>query len=194
MQRCQCPFYNGTLETWIWKKYVEDIVVFLTRKVLILISPSLLIRMSHWQKTTNEKQFKETKTWISIVHIWSDNAFKGTVASRASPTLLEIKRTAHWRKCKWWNLVPSRSSWTAYCRFSWTTSLVAPGKVEEKWFNYVYTVQLHIFSFIKSGPKIFTVLVYAVNLKMIKVKTLNLRQRTRQDDCTAFSLSVSFYL
>ena len=66
MQRCQCPIHNGTLETLI--NHMEDNVVFLIRKVSIsdnfFTSP---YKQSHFRRENPNynKQFKETKTWIS---------------------------------------------------------------------------------------------------------------------------------
>ena len=67
MQRWKCLIYKGTLET-SFQSFLNCYFFTFRRETAI-----------------KNKQFKETKTWIS--HSYSDKAFKGTVVNRGLPSL-----------------------------------------------------------------------------------------------------------
>ena len=72
---------------------------FYIEKRLILINSTLqnIIMWNEQDTLANEnKQFKETETWI-FIHTWSDIAFEGTVVSQALLSLQEDHLKFRWQ-------------------------------------------------------------------------------------------------
>ena len=93
-------------------KFCWYVGVWLEKFLTLIISP-LVVVSKKWashirrESSNKKKQFKETETLFSIVHTWSDNAFKATNVNQVLPSSLhrvhEITLTVPLiEKC--WNL------------------------------------------------------------------------------------------
>ena len=100
-----CKGGNANGKPWILYliQNVEETVVFLNKKFLrvfplVFINKECACHCHFRREIANEnKQFKETYTWIPSSYSWSDKAFEETAANRALPSLhrgsLEITLT-----------------------------------------------------------------------------------------------------
>ena len=71
VQRWQCPIYNGTIKSFVWSKKWKILSFFwVFRQFLHCFLKARKVQVSFCSETANQyKQFKETKTLISISYL-----------------------------------------------------------------------------------------------------------------------------